>query len=199
MKQQIAIALSLVLILASCGKAEENETNAPENTSEAAANTASWEVVPAETLSGSAVIEIQNAHPLAGETLNFEVEMVEITKAEWNEQETVVENGDSVQVHYTGTLNDGEEFDSSRGKDTLGFTVGAGQMIPGFDAGVVWMELGGTKDLVLDPEDAYGPTTFEQTIELSRLQEFANAGFDIAVWSTLPVQWGEITIKSIEK
>ncbi len=64
--------------------------------------------------------------------------------------------GDKVRVHYTGTLRNGEQFDSSRGRSPLEFTVGAGQMIPGFDRGVEGMEPGETKTLTLFPEEAYG-------------------------------------------
>ena len=68
-----------------------------------------------------------------------------------------VENGNNVKVHYVGTLNDGEEFDSSyRRNETLNFTVGLGQMIKGFDNAVLGMEVGEVKDVKLSPEDAYG-------------------------------------------
>ena len=46
---------------------------------------------------------------------------------------TQVKNGDTVSIHYTGTLNDGTTFDSSEGRDPLAFQVGSGQIIPGLD------------------------------------------------------------------
>ena len=64
--------------------------------------------------------------------------------------------GDTVQVHYTGTLDDGTEFDSSRGREPLTFTLGAGQMIAGFDAAVRDMEVGETKTVRIPAADAYG-------------------------------------------
>ncbi len=69
-----------------------------------------------------------------------------------------VKNGDTVRVHYTGTLGDGTVFDSSvlNGRPPLEFKVGAGMMIPGFDRGVVGMAAGETRKLRLPPEDAYG-------------------------------------------
>ncbi len=69
----------------------------------------------------------------------------------------IAEDGDTVQVHYRGYLDSGEEFDSSydRGQP-LSFEVGAGQMISGFDAAVVGMALGDTKTIHLTPEEAYG-------------------------------------------
>ncbi len=65
-------------------------------------------------------------------------------------------NGDRVRVHYTGRLEDGQEFDSSRGGDPLEFTVGAGEVIPGFDEGVLGMTPGETKTVEIEPENAYG-------------------------------------------
>ena len=68
-----------------------------------------------------------------------------------------VTNGNTVSVHYKGTLDDGSQFDSSydRGQP-IQFTVGAGQMIPGFEKNIVGMEVGEAKEFTLSPEDAYG-------------------------------------------
>jgi peptidylprolyl isomerase len=67
-----------------------------------------------------------------------------------------VKSGDLVRVHYTGTLEDGSQFDSSVGRAPLEFTVGAGQMIAGFDAGVVGMVVGEKKTILIDPDHGYG-------------------------------------------
>jgi len=67
-----------------------------------------------------------------------------------------VKSGDVVRVHYTGTLEDGSQFDSSVGSAPLEFTVGAGQMIAGFDAGVVGMAVGEKKTILIDPDHGYG-------------------------------------------
>ncbi len=65
--------------------------------------------------------------------------------------------GKKVKVHYRGTLDDGTQFDSSYDRgEPLEFTVGAGQMIPGFDKAVVDMEVGEKKTAHLEPADAYG-------------------------------------------
>ena len=73
-----------------------------------------------------------------------------------------VENGNTVSVHYTGTLNDGSEFDSSytRG-EPIAFEVGLGQVIPGFDAAVQGMVAGEVKDVNIPAADAYGPRNEE--------------------------------------
>jgi peptidylprolyl isomerase len=64
--------------------------------------------------------------------------------------------GDTVTVHYTGTLDSGEVFDSSRGRDPLEFQIGAGQVITGFDRAVEGLKPGESRQVRLEPEDAYG-------------------------------------------
>jgi peptidylprolyl isomerase len=66
-------------------------------------------------------------------------------------------SGDTVKIHYTGTLDDGSQFDSSAGRDPLEFTVGSGQVIPGFEQAVEGMAVGDTKTVNIPAEDAYGP------------------------------------------
>ncbi len=68
-----------------------------------------------------------------------------------------VEKGNHVSVHYTGKLEDGTVFDSSeKHGQTLDFQVGGGQLIKGFDEAVVGMKKGETKEITLEPEQAYG-------------------------------------------
>ena len=64
--------------------------------------------------------------------------------------------GSLVRVHYRGTLEDGSEFDSSAGRDPLEFTVGTGQVIPGFDAAVANLDIGESVTVTIAAEDAYG-------------------------------------------
>ena len=70
---------------------------------------------------------------------------------------TQAKSGDTVSIHYTGTLDDGTEFDSSSGRDPLQFTIGSGQVIPGFDKAVEGMAVGDSKSVNIPAEDAYGP------------------------------------------
>ena len=65
-------------------------------------------------------------------------------------------SGDTVKIHYTGTLDDGSQFDSSAGRDPLEFTLGSGQVIPGFDNAVDGMSVGDKKSVNIPPADAYG-------------------------------------------
>ena len=69
---------------------------------------------------------------------------------------TDAKTGDTVRIHYTGKLNDGQQFDSSAGRDPLEFTLGTGQVIPGFDKAVTGMEVGEQKTVEIPAEDAYG-------------------------------------------
>jgi len=77
-------------------------------------------------------------------------------------------NGDTVQVNYTGTLSDGTVFDTSVGREPLEFTLGAGQMIPGFEQAVPGMKVGESKTITIPAADAYGPRRDDMIIEVNR-------------------------------
>jgi len=79
-----------------------------------------------------------------------------------------VKNGDVVKVHYTGKLTNGEQFDSSEGKEPLEFTVGAGQMIKGFDDAMPGMSVGEKKTINILPGDAYGEKDEQDMIEFPK-------------------------------
>jgi peptidylprolyl isomerase len=70
-------------------------------------------------------------------------------------------SGDTVRVHYRGTLADGTEFDSSAGRDPLEFEVGSGQVIPGFDAAVTGLEPGESVTVTIPAAEAYGESQEE--------------------------------------
>lgn len=67
-----------------------------------------------------------------------------------------VKAGDTVHLHYTGTLLDGTTFDSSEGRDPLQFVVGSGQIIPGLDVAIPGMQVGDKKVVKIGADDAYG-------------------------------------------
>ena len=71
-------------------------------------------------------------------------------------EKMIVKKGNRVKIQYTGSLNDGTIFDKSKEGEPLGFTVGSGQVIPGFDKAVEGMKLNEEKKVTLKPEDAYG-------------------------------------------
>lgn len=181
-------------LLASCGQAENSSQETGEATQAVEQTLETNSETDMPELTGNVVIDVN--HALAGKTLIFDVEMVEIKKGSWTTLDTV-ESGDAIEVHYTGTLEDGEKFDSSRDRNqTLPFTVGAGQMIPGFDAGVVGMKVGESKVLTLSPAEGYGERdeTKIQTIPKKDLASFVAAGIKLEVGEKLPTQFGEFTI-----
>jgi peptidylprolyl isomerase len=79
-----------------------------------------------------------------------------------------VKSGDQVKVHYTGKLTNGEQFDSSVGREPLEFTVGAGQMIKGFDDAMPGMKVGDKKTVNIPAADAYGEKNDEAIIEFPK-------------------------------
>ena len=81
----------------------------------------------------------------------------------------VAGEGDTVSVHYTGTLDDGTEFDSSRPRgQPLTFTLGAGQVIEGFDQAVLGMAVGETTTVRIPPEQAYGERNEQLVLTIPR-------------------------------
>jgi FKBP-type peptidyl-prolyl cis-trans isomerase 2 len=78
--------------------------------------------------------------------------------------------GDKVQVHYTGMLEDGSVFDSSDGRDPLEFTLGSGQVIPGFDRAVSGMSPGQERSVRIPASDAYGDRKDDLVIVVEREQ-----------------------------
>lgn len=85
-----------------------------------------------------------------------------------NVSEKAVEQGDLVHVHYTGTLEDDSVFDTSEGREPLAFEAGAGDVIPGFDEGVIGMREGQRKRIVVPPEAGYGPWRPELLTQVER-------------------------------
>jgi FKBP-type peptidyl-prolyl cis-trans isomerase 2 len=102
-----------------------------------------------------------------------------------------VKEGDVVKVHYTGKLVNGEQFDSSVGREPLEFTVGAGQMIKGFDAAMPGMNLGEKKTINIAPEDGYGPRSEEAIIEFPKENVPADMVLEPGMPLTLSNQAGQ--------
>lgn len=99
--------------------------------------------------------------------------------------------GDMVRVHYTGRLISGEQFDSSAGREPLEFTVGAGQMIKGFDTGVEGMNIGEKKVINVTPEEGYGLRNEEAVIEFPLEQVPADMKLEPGMQLTLQNQEGQ--------
>ncbi len=82
----------------------------------------------------------------------------------------VAVDGDTVKVHYTGTLEDGTVFDTSLEREPLEFTLGAGKMIPGFEEAVKGMQIGQSKTVTIPADKAYGPHRDERILLIEREQ-----------------------------
>lgn len=78
--------------------------------------------------------------------------------------------GDKVKVHYTGRFDNGQVFDSSENRNPLEFTIGQGQVVPGFENAVIGMNPGDSKTERIDAENAYGPYVDEMVITVNRSQ-----------------------------
>ncbi|RLC22079.1 MAG: peptidylprolyl isomerase [Deltaproteobacteria bacterium] len=75
-------------------------------------------------------------------------------------------DGDTVKVHYTGQLENGDVFDSSREREPLEFIIGSGNVIPGFENGIIDMEVGDTKRISISPEEGYGERREELVVKV---------------------------------
>jgi peptidylprolyl isomerase len=76
--------------------------------------------------------------------------------------------GDTVRIHYTGKLGDERVFDSSAQRDPLEFTLGEGRVIPGFEQGVLGMEVGEERTITIPSDQAYGERRPDMVAQLSR-------------------------------
>ena len=109
-----------------------------------------------------------------------------LTGCAGNGDSAMANDGDTVKIHYTGTLEDGSVFDTSRGQEPLEFTLGEGTVIPGFEEAVKGMQVGQTKTVMIPAEEAYGPYRDElvMVIEQAELPE----GLDPAIGQRLPMR-----------
>ena len=76
--------------------------------------------------------------------------------------------GDKVKIHYTGMLEDGTVFDTSRNREALELTIGSGTVIRGLEDALVGMSVGETKELEVAPDDAFGQRREELVIQVKK-------------------------------
>ena len=81
---------------------------------------------------------------------------------------TEAKKGKNVKIHYTGRLQDGSVFDSSSGRDPLQFSIGSGQVIPGFEEAVIGMKVGDKKTVEIPCKNAYGERNPSMVMEVDR-------------------------------
>ncbi|MFC2046742.1 peptidylprolyl isomerase [Chloroflexota bacterium] len=91
-----------------------------------------------------------------------------VTGCTGKESLAVAKDGNIVKVHYTGKLDDGTIFDTSIEREPLEFTIGAGQMIPGFEGVVRGMQVGQVKTVTIAAEEAYGPYNEDMVLVVER-------------------------------
>jgi peptidylprolyl isomerase len=96
--------------------------------------------------------------------------------------------GDTVKIHYTGTLDDGTQFDSSADREPLEFEIGGGSVIRGFDKAVKGMTVGDSKSVRIEAGDAYGPPNDQliQEVPRSNLPDNLTPEVGMALQSSSP-------------
>lgn len=100
--------------------------------------------------------------------------------------------GDTVKVHYTGKLEDGTVFDSSTGGDPLQFTIGDGNIIPGFEQAVMGMMPGDSKTEMIPTDQAYGPHMEEMVVVVERQQMPADLAPEVGQQLQIQQATGEV-------
>ena len=110
---------------------------------------------------------------------------------------STAKKGDVVHVHYTGTLNDGSTFDSSEGRDALEFTVGSGQVIPGFDNAIEGMGVGEEKTVKIPVDEAYGPRHEEMMLDVERTQLPSDMEPEVGMMLQVTTEQGQVAHMTI--
>jgi FKBP-type peptidyl-prolyl cis-trans isomerase 2 len=111
-----------------------------------------------------------------------------------------VKSGDTVKMHYTGKLENGEVFDSSRERDPLEFTIGSGKVMPGIEKGIIGMEIGDTRTIEIPPEDALGPRREDLVVEMKKSDFPEDMSFKIGQMMQMQRKDGDslvVTIRDI--
>ncbi len=101
-----------------------------------------------------------------------------------------VKQGDTIRVHYKGKLEDGSVFDTSEGRDPLGFKVGAGHVIQGFDEGVIGMKIGDKKEIFIPFEKAYGDYREDLIVSFLKEQLPEDIEFELGMKLQMPSDHG---------
>ncbi len=105
---------------------------------------------------------------------------------------TQVKTGDTVRIHYTGTLNDGTTFDSSAGRDPLQFEVGSGQIIPGLDKEMPGMTVGDKKTVNIPAAEAYGEVNPQMQQAIPRAQIPADVPVEVGARLQMQTPEGQV-------
>ena len=106
----------------------------------------------------------------------------------------VIKKGDTVFVHYTGTLDDGSEFDSSRDRAPLEFVMGGGMVIPGFEAAVAGKKTGDAVSVTIPPAEAYGEHNDEMVLVVPRGELPKQIDPAPGMWLQLATEQGDMDV-----
>lgn len=116
----------------------------------------------------------------------------------------MIENGKKVTVNYTGKFENDEVFDTSlqEGREPLSFTLGANEVIPGFEKGVMDMEVGGKKTIEIEPQHAYGEINedLRQEVPKENVPENVEVGMQLQTMvgnQPVPVQVTEVKDETV--
>jgi peptidylprolyl isomerase len=106
-----------------------------------------------------------------------------------------VKTGDTVTVHYTGTLDNGDLFDSSKmdGREPFSFEIGSNSVIPGFEEGVIGMTVGESKTIAIPMENAYGP--YDENLVMPAPMERLPEGTEVGTQLQLMTPQGPMVAK----
>lgn len=174
-----SLVLALVLVVAACGGDDATDSTSESSTT-AASNGDTSTTAAGDTATTSAGAD--------GDTGTTDSERELLTTG-------TAESGDLVSVHYVGTLDDGEEFDSSVGREPLQFELGSGAVIPGFDDGVLGMEIGETKTIDIPVDQAYGERDDANIIEFpidEVPEEYRVEGIEVVMGNGQPATVTEV-------
>lgn len=105
--------------------------------------------------------------------------------------------GDKVKVHYTGRLNDGSEFDSSKDRDPLEFEIGSQQVIPGFENAVLGLKTGESVTVNIPSDDAYGPRVDEMVLKIEKEKLPPDFNPELGQQFQLPQQNGQNVVVTV--
>lgn len=108
------------------------------------------------------------------------------------------DDGDTVTVHYTGKLEDGSVFDSSREREPFQFTIGKDAVIEGFQSAVRGQEVGDTVEVELEPDEAYGAYSEERVFEVPRNDIPDEVSTEVGTYLQATTPDGPVTVKVID-
>jgi peptidylprolyl isomerase len=105
--------------------------------------------------------------------------------------------GDTVKIHYTGKMEDGEVFDTSKSREPIEFTIGSSTIIRGFQNGVIGMRTGETRTVTVPPEEGYGPRNEDLTVNVNKSELSPNIDPQIGQCLRIPRKEGNDVVVTV--